>query len=236
MATEAGLSTLPGRLRLGTAQLAAVAVLVAVGLAITCWWVVRGDPEPATPVTMQQADTAPGPALVVPTGGGGEPGGSPAPAPASAPAAPASGTGRVTVDVAGKVRRPGIVVLDDGARVVDAVEQAGGARPGVDLTSLNLARLLVDGEQLLVGLDTARASAAVPVPPTSGAPTPTTLVDLNLADQTQLETIPQIGPVTASAIIAWRAEHGAFTAVTELLEVDGIGDATLAQVSPYVTV
>ena len=58
----------------------------------------------------------------------------------------------MTVDVEGKVRRPGIVVLDSGARVVDALKAAGGARPGVRLSGLNLARLLVDGEQILVGV------------------------------------------------------------------------------------
>ncbi|MDN4163630.1 ComEA family DNA-binding protein, partial [Nocardioides abyssi] len=62
------------------------------------------------------------------------------------------------------------------------------------------------------------------------------LVDLNTADQALLETLPQVGPVTAGAILAWRTEHGAFTAVEELLEVDGIGEATLAQLAPLVTV
>ncbi len=229
-APEALLATLPGRVRLGPAQLTAVAVLVAVGLAITCWWVVRGDPEPASQVTVEQSEIPAGVALVAPGEGAEE-------APESGDVSPGvTATEPVTVDVAGRVRRPGIVVLDAGARVVDAVEQAGGARPGVDLTSLNLARLLVDGEQILVGPDATGGAAPAPAPPTGGAPAPTALVDLNLADQAQLETLPQIGPVTASAIIDWRTEHGAFTAVTELLEVDGIGDATLAQVSPYVTV
>ena len=62
------------------------------------------------------------------------------------------------------------------------------------------------------------------------------LVNLNTADESQLDTLPEVGPVTAGAIVAWRTEHGGFTAVEELLEVDGIGDATLAQIAPYVTV
>ncbi len=139
----------------------------------------------------------------------------------------------MTVDVEGKVRRPGIVVLDSGARVVDALKAAGGARPGVDLRGLNLARLLVDGEQILVGVPAAVGlpAAAVPTAPADGP-----LVNLNTAGQTELESLPDVGPVTAEAILAWRTEHGGFTSVDELLEVDGIGDATLATIAPHVTV
>ena len=73
---------------------------------------------------------------------------------------------------------------------------------------------------------------------TSGTGTstaPTALVNLNTADQTALESLPGVGPVTAAAILQWRAEHGAFSAVEELLEVSGIGDATLAEIRPHVT-
>ncbi|GAA5148690.1 hypothetical protein GCM10023340_22880 [Nocardioides marinquilinus] len=243
--------TLRGRVRVGSSGLAVLAVLVAAGLALTCWWVVRGDPAPPEP----SVPSAPAPVdgdlvAVSPVGAPTDPSAPPGPA-ASSPAAGPGGTpgtppgtpsGTVTVDVAGKVRRPGIVVLDAGARVVDALEQAGGARPGVDLTTLNLARLLVDGEQLLVGVDPPPGTAAVPVAPPGVAPSatsptaPAALVDLNLATQAELELLPEIGPVTAAAIVAWRDEHGGFTAVTELLEVTGIGDATLATVSPLVTV
>ena len=210
-------ATLRGRLGLGPAQLTVVAVLVAAGLAVTAWWVLRADPEPAPAVPSvlaapAAATSAPG--LAVPS--------------------PSVATGSVTVDVAGKVRKPGIVVLDAGARVVDAVEAAGGARRGVDLSSLNLARLLVDGEQIVVGEPAAAAPPADPGLPPSGAPA--ALVDLNLADQAELETLPGVGPVTATAIIAWRDEHGGFTAVAELLEVDGIGEKTLADLTPLVTV
>jgi len=138
----------------------------------------------------------------------------------------------VTVDVAGKVRRPGIVQLPVGSRVVDALEAAGGARRGVDLTPLNLARVLVDGEQVLVGTP-APAGAA---PSTSGTPAPGALVNINTADQTLLETLPGVGPVTAGSIISWRTSNGPFSAVEELVEVDGIGEATLAKLAPLVTV
>jgi competence protein ComEA len=215
--------TLRGRVALGPAQLAFVAALVAVGLAVTCWWVIRGDArEVATP------------ALSSPAGGLATPAVPVASESATADAAAADGT--VTVDVTGRVRRPGIAVLDAGARVIDALKAAGGTRPGVDLASLNLARLLVDGEQIVVGAaaPTGVAGAtAAPIPP---AATTGPLVNINTADQTLLETLPDVGPVTAEAIIAWRTEHGGFTAIDELLEVDGIGDATLATLTPHVTV
>ncbi|QWF20724.1 helix-hairpin-helix domain-containing protein [Nocardioides sp. LMS-CY] len=218
---------LRGRISLGPTQLLVVAVLVAVGIAVTGWWVVRGDPERLE---------APAPATTggaaAPTAAAGSPPSSAVPSQSSAPAG-AAGAPEVTVDVTGKVRRPGIVVLDAGARVVDAVEAAGGSRRGVDLSSLNLARVLVDGEQVVVG---APARADPGVPAGSAAPTAGALVNLNTATQAELESLPEVGPVTAQAILAWRSEHGGFTAVDELLEVDGIGDATLGQIAPHVTV
>jgi len=218
--------SLRGRVALGPAQLAVVAVVVALGLAVTCWWVVRGDPHrveaPALTASTgalvsQSPLTDASPVAAAPTG-----------------SAAASGATTVTVDVTGKVRRPGIVVLDTGARVVDALEAAGGAKPGVDLSGLNLARLLVDGEQVVVGQPPPAGVLASAVP-TAGAPGGP-LVNLNTAGQAELEALPEVGPVTAQAIMAWREEHGGFTSVDELLEVDGIGDATLGQLAPLVTV
>ncbi|MFC5178489.1 helix-hairpin-helix domain-containing protein [Nocardioides taihuensis] len=227
-------ATLRGRFALSPATLALVAVLAAVGLAVTCWVVVRADARPlaaprlssgglATPVVPAT------PAEAVVAGSGTASAGA-----GGAMSGPAAG--QVTVDVAGRVRRPGIVVLPAGSRVVDALEAAGGARPHVDLSSLNLARLLTDGEQIVVAVG-APVGAAGPVPTSTAAPpTGAALVNLNTADESQLDTLPEVGPVTAGAIVAWRTEHGGFTAVEELLEVDGIGDATLAQIAPYVTV
>lgn len=219
------------RFALGPAQLAVVAVIVAAGLAVTCWWVVRGDAERIEAPVIDPAGESTPLAEMSPVAAesGSESGfasGSPAPAGTEA--------GTVTVDVAGKVRRPGIVVLDAGARVVDALEAAGGALPRADLTGLNLARPLVDGEQVVVGVPPPAgvAAAALPSAGTPGGP----LVNLNTATIDELDTIPEIGPVTAQSILSWRDEHGGFTSVDELLEVDGIGDATLERVAPYVTV
>jgi competence protein ComEA len=218
-------ATLRGRVALGPGPLTVVALVVALCMALTAWLVVRSDPE--QPTVAMDAPAA-GEDLValppaVPTPG------------SSAPVAPAGDAGPVTVDVAGKVRRPGIAVLDGGARVVDALEAAGGARHGVDLSSLNLARVLVDGEQILVGGE-APASVALPSPVAPGAAVPGRLVNLNAASAAELETLPEVGPVTAAAIIAFRETTGGFTSVEELLEVDGIGETTLGQIAPYVTV
>lgn len=223
-------ATLRGRVLLGPAQLSVVAVLVAAGLAVTCWWLVRGDADPVSQVT---AEPAGGLVTMAPVA---DPVGSAGPGGTAGAAGVTADPATVTVDVAGKVRRPGIAVLDAGARVVDALEAAGGARPGVDLAGLNLARVLVDGEQVVVGLPApvgaAAAAGAAPTPGAPGAP----LVNLNTAAEAELETLPEVGPVTAQAILAWRDEHGGFSAIDELLEVAGIGDATLARIAPYVTV
>ena len=108
----------------------------------------------------------------------------------------------------------------------------GGARAGVDLTGLNLARVVVDGEQILVGVAPPPGVAGTV---TGAPPEGTSLVNLNTADQPTLETLPGIGPVTAASILAWRTDNGGFTSVDELLEVDGIGEATLADLAPLVT-
>ncbi len=214
---------------LGAAQLAAVAVVVAVGLAVTCWWLVRGTAHPAPDLA---AAAAPG---LVPVSPGVAPVADPAGSRAGSSAAPTAAPATVTIDVAGKVRHPGIAVLDTGARVVDAIKAAGGARPGVDLTGLNLARVLVDGEQVVVG-GTPPSGAAAEAVPSSGPSGPATLVNLNTATETELDTLPDVGPVTAASILQWRDQHGGFTSVDELLEVDGIGEVTLGKLAPYVTV
>jgi competence protein ComEA len=211
---------------LGSGQLTVVAVIAAAGLLLTCWWLLRSQShEVAAPVSLTTTHAR------LPT--------PPAPTASSgAVGAAASGTAtraQVVVDVVGKVRRPGIAVLRSGARVVDAIRAAGGARPGVDLSALNLARVVSDGEQIVVG-SRAGAGPSIAAPSaTAGSPV-AGLVDINTADETTLESLPEVGPVTAQAIIAWRTEHGGFTAVSQLLDVDGIGDATLAKLTPYVTI
>jgi competence protein ComEA len=219
---------LQGRVRIGAPHLAALAVLVAAVMAALAWTSVRasdpGDLVPARSLTGATTGSAP---LVTPAA---------VPVGAASPSAgTASAPAEVVVDVAGKVRRPGIVRLPAGSRVVDAVQAAGGPRRGVELSGLNLARVLVDGEQVVVGLPapTGVAASAASLP---GAGPPGALVNINTATQAELETLPGIGPVTAQAILQWRTDNGAFSAVDELMEVSGIGEATLADVAPFVTV
>ena len=160
-----------------------------------------------------------------------------APAGASPVASPAPAA-VVLVHVAGAVRRPGLYELPAGARVADAIESARGPRATADLSAVNLAEPLVDGQKLDVPRR-GEAPVGTPssVPPSTTAPSPgAALVDVNVADQATLETIPGIGPVTATAIIGYREEVGGFESVEQLLEVSGIGPATLESIRPYVTV
>ncbi|MFZ5851663.1 MAG: helix-hairpin-helix domain-containing protein, partial [Actinomycetota bacterium] len=115
------------------------------------------------------------------------------------------------VDVQGRVARPGVVRLAAGARVLDALAAAGGVLPGTDTVGLNLARPLVDGEQVLVGLPGPPAPGG-PVAP-AGAGAPPGPVDLNTATAEQLQTLPGIGPVLAERILSWRAQAGRFRSV-----------------------
>jgi competence protein ComEA len=240
-------AALQGRAHLGSAQVGLVCLVVAVGLVLAAFWLVRSAgvmagevvaPRPVGTAPAQVAVPSAGPTTGPTTGSpAGLPAGAPptGPPPGSSSEAPATAGGQIVVDVAGKVRRPGIAVLPVGSRVVDAVRAAGGVRAGVRPDSVNLARLLTDGEQVLVGVEPATGSPAGEAVSTPGSAPSGGLVNLNTADQAALETLPGVGPVTAAAILQWRTEHGGFTAVDELLEISGIGEATLAEIAPHVT-
>ncbi|MFD5427819.1 helix-hairpin-helix domain-containing protein [Streptomyces sp. NPDC127084] len=154
---------------------------------------------------------------------------------------PAPGSGdapRIVVDVSGKVHRPGVLQLPAGSRVADALRAAGGVKSGTDLTGLNRARVLIDGEQVVVG--------ATPPPgvPTAGQPgvadagTPggpgAVPLSLNSATVAQLDRLPGVGPVLAQHIVDYRTEHAGFRSVDELREVKGIGDRRFAELSALV--
>lgn len=162
--------------------------------------------------------------------------GTPEPSPGTPPTA--GPVGQVVVDVSGKVRRPGIHRLPSGARVADALRAAGGARPGVDLDTLNRARVLVDGEQIIVGAPPGQAPAAGTggggTGGGAGPATPAGPVSLNTATVDQLDTLPGVGPVLAQHILDYRAQHGGFRSVDELREVNGIGDRRFADLRPLV--
>src|SRR5665647_1676689 len=147
------------------------------------------------------------------------------------------------VHVVGQVRRPGVVRLPPGSRVLDAVRAAGGATSSADLNHLNLARPVADGEQIVVPKP-GETIVQGGVPGAGGAGTGSSsgvgsvggLIDLNTADAAALDSLPGVGPILAQRILDWRAQHGRFTSVDELGEVSGIGDKILAQLRPKVTV
>jgi competence protein ComEA len=155
----------------------------------------------------------------------------------------------LVVSVAGRVAHPGVVRVPDGARVADALAAAGGARPGVDLSGLNLARRLVDGEQIAVGVPPAPdAAGQLPSDAPGGAGAagsagagpagagPTAKINLNTSSVTQLDTLPGVGPVTAQHIVEWRSRNGRFVRVDQLREIDGIGERRFQQLRDLVTV
>lgn len=156
------------------------------------------------------------------------PGGAPAASASPPEAAAVAPAGEVVVHVAGAVARPGVVTLDTGARVADAVRAAGGPSAEAVLDGLNLARVLVDGERVLVPIAGRAPVADAAEGAGGGAGTgvlPDGRVDLNAATAAQLEQLPGVGEVTAGRIVAFREEQGPFTDPAQLREVRGIGEA-----------
>lgn len=154
---------------------------------------------------------------------------------------PAAG-GEVVVDVSGKVHRPGVRRLPAGSRVADALRAAGGVRDGTDVTGLNRARVLADGEQVVVGLPpgltapgaTGGGGGSPGAAGAPGLPGPAAPLSLNTATADQLETLPGVGPVLAQRMIDYRTENGGFRSVDELRQVTGIGDRRFADIQPLV--
>jgi len=149
--------------------------------------------------------------------------------------AKAAAAARVVVDVVGAVRRPGVYRLGEGSRVEDAVARAGGATARADLTAVNLAAPLADGEQVLVPARLPPAVAAAQGAPVAGGngsspgAAPAGPVQLSVATVEQLDALPGIGPVTAQKIVDYRTAHGPFRSVDDLDDVPGIGPARVDQ-------
>ncbi|MFD9084523.1 helix-hairpin-helix domain-containing protein [Streptomyces erythrochromogenes] len=189
-----------------------VVLVAAVGFAGQQYWSAR-----------PQGVTAPAPVApaVVPAGVA-------ASAVAPAPEGGGAGPARIVVDVGGKVRDPGVRRLPAGSRVEDALAAAGGVRPGTDTTGLNRARVLVDGEQVLVG-----ATAQPPPGGATGGPAAGPL-SLGSATVEQLDGLPGVGPVLAQHIVDFRTARGGFRSVEELRQVNGIGERRFADLRKLV--
>ena len=195
---------------LSRGELIGLVALLAVTIGGAGLWYVRSLPRPV------EVSTAPS--------------GATASAPASASPSPEV---IVLVDVAGWVRDPGVYEFTEGARVIDAIDAAGGARTGALLEALNLAAPLADGTQILVPRE---GQEGVAPPPVTGGAVAGGLINVNTATNTELEELPGVGEVIAQAIVDYRTENGPFTSVDQLLDVSGIGDATLENIRDLVTV
>ena len=145
-------------------------------------------------------------------------------------------TEELIVDVSGRVRKPGVYSLVKGSRAIDALNLAGGALPGVNLGDINLAHILFDGEQIIVGAPRVAYSSGSRSAPKAKAPTASSPLSLNSATLAQLDTLPGIGPVMANRIFAYRKLNGPFTLLDDLKKVSGIGDATFAEISKLVRI
>jgi competence protein ComEA len=228
-----------------------VGVVASIGVVgVGAWWLVRvPPPPPESRIPFDVAVTLP-PGAPVP--------GAPTATMLDGPAATTTTVPtRPVVHVAGAVAHPGVYALAPGSRAHDAVLAAGGATPDADLSMVNLAAPLDDASQVYVprrGEGPRRAAPATPsreakgvtAPPGAAptpapgsgtsAPTPASPLDLNAASAAALEALPGIGPRTAAAIVAHRERHGPFASVEALLDVRGIGPATLGEIRPLVRI
>lgn len=155
------------------------------------------------------------------------------------PQGPAASEASVWVHVVGEVIAPGVVELPAGARVEAALTAAGGPTERAVLSGVNLARPVVDGEQIVVPDAALLAVSPIPTGPTvpgaPGSPAPG-MVNLNTADRATLESLPGVGPALAQRILDWRAANGAFATIEQLLNVSGIGPKILDRMRDRVTV
>ena len=231
----------PGRR--GMLVLMLVAAVAAVVAAVGVW---RDRPEPrpietavvtaaSVPPAAPVSEAAASPAAAV--GDAGTSGVAPSPGPAGPPET------EILVSVTGLVANPGVVRLNPDARVADAIAAAGGTQPGADLTGMNLAAKLADGDSVVVtdtgAGDSTGGTGSVGAGGSTGGADATPaggLVNLNTADEAALDTLPGVGPVMAQNILAWRETNGKFSSIEQLQEISGIGPSRYAQLAPLVTV
>lgn len=157
----------------------------------------------------------------------------------------------ITVEVTGGVATPGVVTVPDSGRLQHVVDAAGGFAPDADVTSLNMAARVGDGEEIVIpviddDLAAGVTSTSIPTsteedapadaPATASSPPSDGLLNLNTASQAELEELPGIGPVLAERIVTYRTENGPFSSVEQLVEIDGISTATLEELRPFIAV
>jgi len=138
---------------------------------------------------------------------------------------------KLIVNVAGKVTNPGVYQLPSGARVIDAIQAAGNHLKGVDISDINLARVLVDGEQILVGGSKSISGRSIVKKISPDNP-----LDINRATLAQLDTLPGIGPVTAQRIIDYRIKVGRINALDELKKLSGLGGSKFEEIKPLLRI
>jgi competence protein ComEA len=213
------------RQRFSRMHVGVISMLLVLGLVTAGWLLLRARPV----AVASPGVVVPGGVVTVNT-----------PAPTSTSETPATGKSapKIVVHVLGAVRNPGLVRLPENSRVQDAIDATGGLTRRADPGELNLAQLLSDGQQVVIGTagDPAGEVREQPGSATGGSSSATAALDLNRANQAQLEELPGVGPVTAQAILTWREQHKRFSRIEELQEVDGIGPKTYAEIAPHVRV
>lgn len=214
-------------------------VVVAIGLTAAVMWVFTHMSTMTTPTLVTMATGAP--LVDVSSSYASAPSVTAASFAAPSGAQPSITPQTIIVHVLGQVREPGLVTLPLGARVSDAIDAAGGLRSTASSGGLNLARRVVDGEQILVSPSVPTAmpiSGAIGTGATSaaGSGAGSTVIDLNSADLAALDALPGVGPVMAARILSWRDQHRRFTTIDQLREISGIGQRTFERLKPYVRV
>ncbi len=218
---------------------AIIAVGVIGGLVMAAW------PRPSTDIQVVQTDTAPAPQVAATTAPAIPSAPAVAPAPPSAPIAsqPAPTPPVVGIYITGEIAAPGVYIINEGSRLANLILIAGGPTANADITAVNLAAILRDEQHWHIP---ARNPAAAPLPaglvgtgqaaPGSAASAPAGKLNLNTASVAQLKTLPGIGEVRAQAIVSHREDNGSFNSVDALLNVNGIGVATLESIRGFIEV
>jgi len=138
---------------------------------------------------------------------------------------------QIFVDVTGAVNNPGVYTLNASSRVVDAIKAAGDSAPGADLSTINLARILADGEQIYVDSTQVNSKGVRVSKAVHSGP-----ININRATVSEFDSLDGIGPVIAARIVAYRKTNGPFTTIEDLQKVSGIGVAKFAQIKAKIRV